>query len=163
MGLDMYLEKEVFVGANRGFLNEGIDRPPIVIQDYRNNEVVIDGNRVSKVVLEVAYWRKANQIHGWFVDQVQNGSDECQRSYVSKEKLLELLNLCKEVKMYLDAGNHDKVEKLLPPQEGFFFGQYEVNDWYKEDIDNTIRQLEADLNEPVPEGIWYDYYYQASW
>lgn len=47
---------------------------------------------------EVAYWRKANQIHKWFVDNIQNGVDDCDNYQVSKENLEELLNICKQVK-----------------------------------------------------------------
>jgi hypothetical protein len=44
----------------------------------------------SEVIEEVMYWRKANQIHKWFVDNVQDGVDDCKEYWVSEEKLQEL-------------------------------------------------------------------------
>jgi hypothetical protein len=39
------------------------------------------------VEVNVAYWRKANAIHRWFVDVVQGGVDECQASEVTRDQL----------------------------------------------------------------------------
>lgn len=46
---------------------------------------------------EVAYWRKSNMIHKWFVENVQEGDDDCGYYEVSKEKLLELIHKCENV------------------------------------------------------------------
>ena len=46
---------------------------------------------------EVCYWRKANQIHKWFVDHVQNGVDDCGEYKVTEEQIDELRELCKEL------------------------------------------------------------------
>jgi hypothetical protein len=41
----------------------------------------------DRVEVNVAYWRKANAIHRWFVDVVQGGVDECQASEVTRDQL----------------------------------------------------------------------------
>lgn len=46
---------------------------------------------------EVGYWRKANQIHNWFVENIQNGVDDRERYEVSKADLQKLLMICKKV------------------------------------------------------------------
>lgn len=101
---------------------------------------------------EVAYWRKANQVHGWFVDNVQGGIDECQESPVSRAQLETLRQLCMEA---IDTQN----PRLLAPREGFFFGGTDVDDWYWEDLRDTITQLDKVLEMPNV----YNFYYQASW
>jgi cysteine desulfurase len=50
-----------------------------------------------KVSIVAVYWRKANQIHAWFVQNVQEGVDECERHWVPREKLVELRDLCLDV------------------------------------------------------------------
>src|SRR5690606_27196657 len=65
---------------------------------------------------EVAYWRKANHIHNWFVENVQGGVDNCEPFEVTKDKLQELLNLCQLV-----YTNKDKAKELMPTSGGFFF------------------------------------------
>ena len=39
---------------------------------------------------EVCYWRKSNAIHNWFVNNIQDGKDDCGLYPVSKEKIKEL-------------------------------------------------------------------------
>lgn len=107
---------------------------------------VVDGER------EVAYWRKANQIHSWFVDNVQDGVDECQESPVTRAQLETLRQLCMEA---LDTKNPN----LLAPRSGFFFGSTEIDDYYWDDLRDTIEQLDKVL--ALPEH--FDIVYQASW
>ena len=40
----------------------------------------------------MGYWRKANAVHNWFVDNVQDGNDGCKHYWVSKEDLQKLLD-----------------------------------------------------------------------
>jgi hypothetical protein len=105
--------------------------------------------------VQVAYWRKANQIHKWFVDHVQNGKDDCGDYYVSREQLQLLLDTCKIVLI-----DREEASQLLPVQEGFFFGSYEYNEYYFSDIQDTIEQLEKVLTEYPEE---WSFKYQSSW
>lgn len=119
--------------------------------------IASDGDfTVSLVTFQVAYWGKANAIHGWFVHNVQGGRDECQKSYVSRDQLKELLTLCKAIKR-----DHANAETLLPAMGGFFFGSTEYGENYYTDVDDTIKQIERILNSPALSGS--DFYYQASW
>ena len=46
----------------------------------------------------VAYWRKANSVHKWFVDHVQNGEDDCDfHNEVTKKDLEELREACRKI------------------------------------------------------------------
>ncbi len=105
--------------------------------------------------VQVAYWRKANQIHAWFVKHVQNGKDDCQEYHVTRDQLQLLVDNCKLVLM-----NKEEAANLLPVQEGFFFGSYEYNEYYFGDLQDTIDQIERILNE-YPED--WDFKYQSSW
>jgi len=97
---------------------------------------------------EVAYWRKANQIHNWFVENVQNGNDDGGTYEVSGHKLKELVDLCKEVMQ-----SKEKAEELLPTREGFFFGSTDYDEYYFGDVKRTIEKLE-NINEHET----YEYY-----
>lgn len=47
---------------------------------------------------QIAYWRKANAVHAWLVNTVQDGVDECQLSHpVTREQLVELRDRAKLV------------------------------------------------------------------
>jgi len=137
MGLDMYLYKADKDGN----------------YDWKNDEV--------------AYWRKANHIHNWFVQNVQDGIDECQDSVVSKGKVEELLSVCNEVLMSINLVDGEVnngytfknremtpivekgkiiedptvAKKLLPTRSGFFFGGTDYDEYYVDDIERTVNTL----------------------
>ena len=106
------------------------------------------------VSINVAYWRKSNQIHKWFVDNVQNGEDNCGEYYVSHEKLKELLTKCRQALFNKDP-------KELMPQAGFFFGGTDIDEWYWQDIKDTIKQIAPLVESDEYKGL--SYYYQSSW
>lgn len=91
---------------------------------------------------EVAYWRKANHIHNWFVENVQDGEDDCGIYEVSKEQLEDLLNVCKLVKV-----NPAVAPEYLPTTSGFFFGSTDYDEYYMQDIEYTIEVLDKVLKE----------------
>lgn len=82
----------------------------------------------------VGYWRKANQIHNWFVENVQGGEDDCGSYVVSEEQLEELKSLCEQV-----LEDHSLAGELLPTCSGFFFGDTEYDEWYFNDLQNTLK------------------------
>jgi hypothetical protein len=145
MGLDMYLNARQFTAkayAKPELYNKLVQEAPFAL-DFATLEV------------QVAYWRKANQIHKWFVDHVQNGVDNCEEYYVSRDQLQLLLDTCKIVLI-----DREEASQLLPVQEGFFFGSYEYNEYYFSDIKDTIEQLEKVLTEYPEE---WSFKYQSSW
>jgi hypothetical protein len=181
MGLDMYLHKKTYVKNWEHMSPEELHEVSV----KKNGQEIphIKKERVSSIEESVAYWRKANHIHQWFVDNVQDGEDNCREYYVDREQLQELVDTCKKVKESLENSPKKKVqvevgwqngqkmyddvevfedtsvaEELLPTQPGFFFGGTEYDQWYVKDLDNTINQLEPLLQE---EGG--DFYYQSSW
>lgn len=52
-------------------------------------------------------------------------------------------------------------EELLPTQPGFFFGGTEYDEWYMENLSNTIELFEGLVSED-PEG-YAEYSYHSSW
>ncbi len=116
MGLDMYLSKKTYV-KNWSF-HKPEEKHTISVKKGGKSRKDIKPKRVSHIVEEVMYWRKVNAIHSWFVENCQNGIDECQESYVSREQLEELASICEEVVKTKDVS-------LLQTQGGFFFGSTE--------------------------------------
>jgi frataxin-like iron-binding protein CyaY len=145
MGLDMYLYARQF--AFNGFKNQDLYNKLVQEAPF-----ALD---TASVQVQVAYWRKANQIHKWFVDHVQDGKDDCEEYRVTRDQLQLLLDNCKLVLI-----NKEEAKTLLPRQEGFFFGSYEYDEFYWYDIQDTIDQLEKILNEYPEE---WDFQYQSSW
>lgn len=105
---------------------------------------------------EVGYWRKANAVHNWFVQNCQGGVDDCRCSVVGKDKLEELLMTCKKV-MNITSSPRD----LLPTTSGYFFGSTAYDEGYFYDIENTINILEKILAET--DFTKFSIYYSSSW
>lgn len=152
MGLDMYLEAELYVGGNF----EHNEVTGTIEFTRRGKPWKIEPTELVKLTTAVGYWRKANAIHKWFVDNVQDGVDECQRSWVSKNQLIELKA---RVEQELEAKGSERAGQALPPCEGFFFGSQEIDEWYYDDMEDTLKIVDKALAMPEE----YDIIYQASW
>jgi hypothetical protein len=166
MGLDMYLSARKHVNKidweKLDRSNGSVNYAAATIPQW--NDVVnaagvatlVDEDSIYgvDVSVNVAYWRKSNQIHNWFVINVQRGEDDCGEYYVSNNKIKELLETCRQALFNKDPN-------LLPPREGFFFGSTDVDEWYWNDIKNTIKQLKR-LTE-LPDFEQLSFYYQSSW
>lgn len=184
MGLDMYLEKRHYVK------NWSHDKPKdkwsITIKKGGKliSKTKIDPSKITYLIEDAGTWRKANAIHNWFVNNVQEGNDDCKSYYVSTDDLQELLDLVNKVLKTITTAkgkvangysfkdgkqtpiledgititNPKVCEKLLPTQEGFFFGMTGYDQYYIEDLKYTKKILMAALKDKEAE-----FYYQSSW
>ena len=157
MGLDQYFHREVHTyemvrDGDTCKTVDGIDIPAANL-----------GGSVSRTTDDrVGYLRKANAVHGWIVDNLAGGEDECQRIHLSVEDVSALL---REVEFALATGEG------MEPRSGFFFGSTDKDEYWREDLKTTRDILtwildDAKVSKPDPENsYWYtvDYYYQASW
>ena len=152
MGLDMYLNKKTYVG------NEyAKETNQLTIGQPGQYGGKIQDKRISEIVERIGYWRKANAIHAWFVRNVQGGVDECQESCVTAEQLRELRSACRTVLASVET--HPEIcAKLLPAQDGFFFGNTDYDQYYLDDLKETVKIIDSALEEKDGE-----FYYQASW
>lgn len=151
MGLDMYLEARRHLWS----FNEGDDeKADLVASVFPELNGIGKPNEVS---VELMYWRKANAIHKWFVDNVQAGEDDCQRSSVDKEDLQHLYNIIEQI---LKDRTSEAAIALLPPQSGFFFGSNAIDEYYWDTLETTKEALEKILAANLD---GWDIYYQASW
>ena len=147
MGLDMYLNAKRFIWHNEKEIAEAISK----IFPELNGK----GKRVQEVIVRAIFWRKANAIHKWFVDNVQNGEDNCSTYDVEREQLEELRDLVQRV-----LEDHTLAESLLPTQEGFFFGGTQYDEYYFADLEHTRDSINAILEE-FPDQ--WDFEYHSSW
>ena len=113
-------------------------------------------DNIWEVAEEVMYWRKANQIHNWFVENVQRGLDDESKNEVSKEKLMQLQKLIDEV-----IEDNSKAEELLPSLEGLFYGDTEYNERYFKQLRGTKRKLKKVIDETDFNS--YKLIYHSSW
>ena len=150
MGLDMYLNKRTYV---QHWEHNRPEEQYSVEVTKGGKPTNINPKKVKYIIEEAGYWRKQNQIHRWFVENVQHGEDNCGEYYVDSEKLAKLLELCQKVK-----ADNSLAEELLPSTSGFFFGGTEYDEWYFNGIDNTIEILKEAL-----EDVRGEYYYTSSW
>jgi hypothetical protein len=165
MGLDMYLHAKKYVEkvnwqALRDNEELSYESPEVINPLWKD---IVDTAEMSDVAHDIygvnvevtcAYWRKANQIHKWFVDNVQGGVDDCGNYYVSHEKLKTLLDL-------VNRALAERNPTLLSPQGGFFFGSTDIDEWYWKDLKNTKTKLERIF--ALPEMSKLSFYYSSSW
>lgn len=153
MGLDMFLTRKTF----------------------KNNKEVRNSH------VEVGYFRKANQIHDWFVRNVQEGEDNCEEYEVTIHDFMRLEEACnlaikivKEARVEEVCLNHLHVYirynseeagegNPLPPSVGFFFGGQDYDSYYLEDLTQLLLIISQIYTSVSPKNKEYKYYYQSSW
>lgn len=161
MGLDMYLRASKYVsGVNYGrrddefFREENPEFDKLLAFAGLEKDDIRADLPAGNVEFTIAYWRKVNSIHQWFVDNCADGEDDCRPVYVPRERLEELRETVREALAERDPD-------LLPPQGGFFFGSTDIDEWYWKDLEFTLETLDKILSNPKFEG--WDFEYQASW
>lgn len=175
MGLDMYLYAKKYVsgidytrnaqGEYDRWENTDLDTVASAVGLERKD---LDEDMPSATVsVKVAQWRKANQVHSWFVDNVQDGDDNCREHCVSRDELDDLRELCRQVLDMRDRqeANPDEAlptaDDILPVREGFFFGNYEYDEYYYEQVQYTYDTLDRLLtNDKFKD---FDFAYDSSW
>jgi hypothetical protein len=133
MGLDMYLTGEKYLPTN---------------YEAPEKNVMEDGFRVKSRQLELGYWRKHPNLHGFIVKNVADGADECQEIELSSDHITQIIEAIKA--------------RQLPHTTGFFFGVSEdTEEQITHDIgifDAALKWLETDEPE-----VWKSVNYRASW
>ena len=143
MGLDMYLN-------GHKYLTGGSHEKP---------EVTEDGFRLKEKVLELGYWRKEPDLHGYIVNTFAGGKDECQEISLTVEDLEQIRTAV--------------IERQLPHTTGFFFGKSsDINnpqerEWAlqfeRETVEILTKAIEWLKDEKQEENVWRTVYYLASW
>ena len=154
----MYLYKKEYIGAE---YEHNIDPDKQNIFIINDKEFPI--KYLSYIIYNVGYWRKANAIHNFFVNECQDGEDDCKEYYVPIHILNKLYKICVEISLLYENNKSsivkDRLVELLPTQKGFFYGSTEYSESYFQDIQNTINIL-----LPILEDTEYgEYYYSSSW
>lgn len=187
MGLDMYLSARRYIGAwTHSNKQEERDTYDAILAAVDKKDWKREGAPHLYVEVGVAYWRKANQIHNWFVANVQNGVDEYRDFDVERSQLEELRELCREVLgesklvpgkvnngMTFEGGKVTTIveegrviedasvaAEKLPTQGGFFFGSTDYDEYYWNDLRDTVAQIDALLDKFGDE---WGFVYRASW
>ena len=188
MGLDMYLKAEKYVSGYGHNGAEAQTKYEQVLASVGLSGFRCEGSSSATISVNVAYWRKANQIHNWFVQNHMEGNPDGNDPELSREDLVVLRDLCKRLltelqtepgqvsngKTYYPDGriltnyvdgrvivNRALAEELLPTRSGFFFGSTDYDDGYISDLESTVKQLDAILDDPRFEGFYFRYH--ASW
>ena len=146
-------------------------------------------SKQSTIFETVASWDKANQIHAWFVNNIQNGVDNNSYYFVTEDDLLDLKEICEKViklnPYMLDKDSYllyysvngliekgiitkeqyakleTKLNKILPTKDGFFFGPTDYTLSYFLNVKETLEMLTKTLDNANFENEVY--LYHSSW
>lgn len=161
MGLDMSLHGRRFISSYNDVdvaIRDGVEESLASVKENLPKNA-----RINYIQAEFIYWRKANAIHKWFVENVQDDQDDCGEYPVSWEQLKELRDTCALV-----IANPELASELLPTAEGFFFGETDYDEYYMADLEYTQSIINNLLNwhamEKLASREWqWDLLYSSSW
>ena len=154
MGLDMYLTAKRYLWSHSEQDKEIAKRIADLVEVEPDFESKFRGASFcpKEVSIDAMYWRKANMIHQWIVDNIQEGEDDCKEYYVPREDLETLLANCVNALTNRDGD-------ILPPSSGFFFGSTAIDEYYWQDLEDTVKGLEKALSLSDE----WEFAYRASW
>jgi hypothetical protein len=150
MGLDMYLEATRYVAPSdaqtepmRRAIGAAIGYVPPKARPGQDCSLL----EVSGVTVRVGYWRKFRVLHRWFVNNVQQGHDDCRPAFVSADTLMEL---------------EEQLEQVSddPQSASEHFTDDEEETLEEGEVDYTLRILHH--AKRLQEQGW-DIYYRANW
>lgn len=125
MGLDMYLTgRRTYYGAAQPTDEEGY--------------------KVESVGVELGYWRKHADLHGYIVATFAEGEDNCQEIELGVEDIRKLLAACE------DPLHH------MPKTEGFFFGRSAARFSDEERAQMNTHEAEVKAQAELKDQIKYD-------
>ena len=144
MGLDMYLNSRIY--------HSGITYDENKKMRERKLETV-EGYKKKATEIEIAYWRKHPNLHGYIVKTFNKGEDDCRPIELTPENLNQIANA---------------IEKNeLPFTQGCFFGSSEDHEEGKKENIKIFRDasvwLDKKLIERPQNGDWFSIHYEASW
>ncbi len=182
MGLDMYLYKKTYV--KQWDFHKDHERFNVTVERGGKPYTKIKPERISYVIETAMYWRKVNQIHGWFVNNTQSIEDDV-KYYVTLSDLVKLRDVCAKVLDILNSSPKktvqlqngwvdgkenfedgviydcgDQIKELLPPTQGFFFGHYDLDEWYYKGVEDTLIFLNNEITNSSEDD---EFEYYASW
>ena len=127
---------------------------------YEKDETV-DGFPVSSVILDMGYWRKHANLHGFIVDAFADGEDECQKINLSADDLAHLIKCLENDDLYKDGETTGFFfGRSYFPGEKDEYGSYEEQKSRDIDLFTKARNW---LMANTPTKEWRSVYYQASW
>lgn len=165
MGLDMYLYRKIDKGSKNplftivpsNFLPKGLFKPDA---EYLTPEITVNAG----------YWRKANAIHAWFV-QNADVEDNCEPIQVDLDDLTKLRSTIEDIFNAKEEDIQKAIElakNTLAPTAGFFFGDTEIDEDYFNSLQYTYSIINREINfaeqlDKRGHNFALRWEYQASW
>jgi len=163
MGLDMYLSEERYFSNYDHAEEKERARAHSVALAAGFDPALLDRNGSVTAAVNIAYWRKAHWLHEWFVNNIQNGEDNCGSHSVELEHLKEILDGCRAIMVFRATASIADAEECMNDS---FPCQYPHGEWIWESVQDTIDQLQLIVDRAEREegdGIWREYIYRSSW
>ena len=99
------------------------------------------------------YFRKYNWLDGWVRRKLKlRELENCEHYKLTRSMVNDLIDDIKKV-----LSDHSLAEKLLPTEDGFFFGSTEYDEWYYKDLTDAkeqLTQLLAKMSDVEPADFW---------
>ena len=101
------------------------------------------------------YFRKCNWLRNWVIQNTELSHDsDTEEVELTRPQLEDLKEKCEDVLQH-----KEKADELLPTLGGFFFGSYEYDEWYFD----QVKSVKNDLEEILANKNWEEVIYTDWW
>ena len=109
---------------------------------------------------EIAYFRKVNFLQGYFENKYPDKNLNCEYVRIQKEDVEDIIERCNNILEHVTFSEDKSLEgviwspkaveiakKEMPIKEGFFYGSYEYDSWFFDDVKEVKEVFEKILKE----------------
>ena len=121
----------------------------------------VDGFPIASLLLDMGYWRKHANLHGFIVDCFAEGVDECQKIHLTADDLNHLIDCLENDSLYNETTTGFFFGRSYFPGEKDEYGSYEEQK--ARDIDLFTKARNWLMANYDKKNEYRSVYYQASW
>jgi len=159
MGLDMYLRATRYFGYF-DFPQIPASEDQAIIKNLVGFLPELGEVNGITIKFEMGYWRKFQDLHDWFVENIQDGNDNCEEYFVSNEAL-ELLLV--EIRKILDYHNNkNETNEELRGEPEVIMGTTNYIDYDEYDLE-IVERTEKTIIRCLALPPNYSIEYLSSW
>lgn len=154
MGLDTYIHKELCLES----ISSAVEVTVVTLKHKTGKTNIFRTYSPVALTENVLYWRKSHAIKDWIDRRIDQKTENCQKVYIEREVLNDLLDACLEVE-----ANPEKLHEVFPIYKPYnelsHYQRREVMD----ELADTAQAIERELLVAQNEVFETNYIYESSW
>lgn len=154
MGLDTYIHKELSLES----ISSAVEVTVVTLKHKTGKTNIFRTYNPVSLIENIIYWRKAYAIKDWIENRIKEKPENCERVYIDKNVLIDLLEDCRKV-----AETPEQLHEIFPIYKPYNELSHYQRREALDEIDDTIVAIERELLVSENEVFEAQYIYESNW